>query len=200
MNYAPVRERMQRARTPFGAVPISTIYGYEYPLKDLASSSSSSRRHETTHSNLSECVDYMVNSSRAISENRALEPYTLRSNVGALSFLPSALEEAHRSRESTPISYRAGTPLRSFANASSLPSSNVSSGLRYGSIPPSGEPRSTTIAYGGTTPWNSTGFHYSPRYPQSYRGTASTSVPYARRYPARRFVPSYVPIRYSRRY
>ena len=24
--------QMSRARTPFGAVPISTIYGYEYPL------------------------------------------------------------------------------------------------------------------------------------------------------------------------
>jgi hypothetical protein len=25
---------MSRARTPFGAVPISTIYGYDYPLTD----------------------------------------------------------------------------------------------------------------------------------------------------------------------
>jgi len=26
--------QMNRARTPFGAVPISTIYGYEYPLSN----------------------------------------------------------------------------------------------------------------------------------------------------------------------
>lgn len=202
MNYAPVSERMQRARTPFGAVPISTIYGYEYPLRDLTSTSSSSHQHETSHhTNLSECADYMVQTSRALSESRALDPYHLRSNVGSLSFLPSALEEAHRlSRESTPTFYRAGTPIRSFANAPSLASSNTTSGFRYGSTPPAAETSNRTISYGGTTPWNSTGFHYSPRYPQSYRGTASTSVPYARRYPARRFVPSYVPIRYTRRY
>lgn len=187
-NFRSSRKRssikMQRARTPFGAVPISTIYGYEYPLKDLTSTSSSSHQHETSHhTNLSECADYMVQTSRALSESRALDPYHLRSNVGSLSFLPSALEEAHRlSRESTPTFYRAGTP------------------IRYGSTPQSAETSNRTISYGGTTPWNSTGFHYSPRYPQSYRGTASTSVPYARRYPARRFVPSYVPIRYTRRY
>ena len=31
-------------------------------------------------------------------------------------------------------------------------------------------PRTTTISYSSTTPWNSTGFYYSPRYPQSHRG------------------------------
>lgn len=193
MNYAPVRERMQRARTPFGAVPISTIYGYEYPLRGDYSSPVSSAKHETSnHTNISDCADYMVQTSRALSESRVLDPYNLRSNVEKMSFLPSALEEAHRmSRESSPVYYRDGTP------------------TRFHSIPPVAEssyrtpaPESSyrTISYGGTSPWNSTGFAYTPRYPQSYRGTASTSVPYARRYPARRFVPSYVPIRYSRRY
>jgi hypothetical protein len=28
----PTFFQMSRARTPFGAVPISTIYGYDYPL------------------------------------------------------------------------------------------------------------------------------------------------------------------------
>jgi len=182
-NFHPSRnkgyaEKMQRARTPFGAVPISTIYGYEYPLRDYSSNVSSSK-HET----ISDSADYMVQTSRAISENRVLDPYNLRSNFESRSFLPSALEEAHRmSRESSPVYYRDGTP------------------TRFASIPPAAESSYRTISYGGTSPWNSTGFAYTPRYPQSYRGTASTSVPYARRYPARRFVPSYVPIRYSRRY
>ena len=104
------------------------------------------------------------------------------------------------------------------------------SAFRFTSIPPAAESRYRTppaltpanessyrtISYGGTSPWNSTGFAYTPRYPQSYRGitfllkmlislskiylwmweimnlslyyvclitgTASTSVPYARRY------------------
>lgn len=203
MYYAPVRERMSRARTPMGTVPISAIYGYEYPLADrIATTSGHQTASSQQHSNLSDCVDYMVHSSRAMSENRVLDPYNLRSHVQGLSFLPSALEEAHRmSRETTPTFYKAGTPIRSFANTmSSLSPLSATSGLRYGSIPPTAENHSTTISYGGTSAWNSTGFHYTPRYPQSYRGTASTTVPYARRYPARRFVPSYVPIRYSRRY
>merc|ERR1712223_263202 len=180
---------MQRARTPFGAVPISTIYGYDYPLRDY---SSSSTRNEA--SSISESADYMVRTSRAMTESRTLDPYYLRSNAETRSFLPSALQEAHRmSRESTPVHYRDGSPVR------------ATSPFRYGSIPPvlpssAADSDYRTISYSGTSPWNSTGFAYTPRYPQSYRGTASTSVPYARRYPARRFVPSYVPIRYSRRY
>jgi len=192
MNYTEVRDRMQRARTPFGAVPISTIYGYDYPLRDYSNSSS---RYETSnHTNLSECADYMVQTSRAMSESRTFDPYYLRSNAETRSFLPSALAEAHRmSRESTPVHYRDGSPVRG------------SSPFRYTSIPPilpssAADSDYRTISYSGSSPWNSTGFAYTPRYPQSYRGTASTSVPYARRYPARRFVPSYVPIRYSRRY
>jgi len=228
MNYAPVRERMQRARTPFGAVPISTIYGYEYPLRDYSTSTSSSRQHETSHhTNISDCADYMVQTSRAMSESRTIDPYNLRSNAATRSFLPSALEEAHRmSRSPSPVYYKEGTPSRD------------PYGYRYGSIPPlpssSNEHDYKTISYAGTSPWNSTGFAYTPRYPQSHRGTASTSVPYSRRYayddmyildppyhkfipfymyhrdvtnklsahryPARRFVPSYVPIRYTRRY
>lgn len=174
---------MQRARTPFGAVPISTIYGYEYPLRDYSSSVSNTRHETSQHTNLSEMADYMVQTSRALSESRILDPYNLRSNVDSLSFRPAALEEAHRmSRESTPVYYRDASP------------------TRFASIPPAAESNYRTISYNGTSPWNSTGFAYTPRYPQSYRGTASTSVPYARRYPARRFVPSYVPIRYTRRY
>jgi len=223
MNNLDVRDRMQRARTPFGAVPISTIYGYDYPLRDY---SSSSTRNEA--SSISESADYMVRTSRAMTESRTLDPYYLRSNAETRSFLPSALQEAHRmSRESTPVHYRDGSPIR------------ATSPFRYGSIPPvlpssAADSDYRTISYSGTSPWNSTGFAYTPRYPQSYRGTASTSVPYARRYsyddmylldppyhkyvpfymyyrnvtnklgslryPARRFVPSYVPIRYSRRY
>lgn len=191
-NAPTVDSEMTRARTPFGAVPISTIYGYDYPLRDYSANSSS--RYETSHNTVSECADSMVRASRAMSEIRSADPYYLRSNADSLSFLPSALQEAHRmSRESSPVYYRDGSPVR------------ASSPFRYSSIPPllpssAADTDYRTISYSGTSPWNSTGFAYTPRYPQSYRGTASTSVPYARRYPARRFVPSYVPIRYTRRY
>ena len=30
--------------------------------------------------------------------------------------------------------------------------------------------RNTSISYSSTSPWNSTGFYYSPRYPEAYRG------------------------------
>ena len=32
------------------------------------------------------------------------------------------------------------------------------------------EPRNKTISFESTTPWNATGFYYTPRYPQSHRG------------------------------
>jgi len=189
-----ITSKMQRARTPFGAVPISTIYGYDYPLKDSSALSTTRQAETSQYTNISENADYMLQTSRELSQSRdsgrLIDPYNLRSNVGSLSFLPSALETAHRmSRESTPVYYRDGSP--------------TLSALRYSSLPPPlsvAESSQKTVSYSGTSPWNSTGFAYTPRYPQSYRGTASTSVPYARRYPARRFVPSYVPIRYSRRY
>ena len=46
---------------------------------------------------------------------------------------------------------------------------------RYSSIPPllpssAADTDYRTISYSGTSPWNSTGFAYTPRYPQSYRG------------------------------
>ena len=37
-------------------------------------------------------------------------------------------------------------------------------------------PRTTTISYSSTTPWNSTGFYYSPRYPQSHRGITYSAI------------------------
>ena len=30
--------------------------------------------------------------------------------------------------------------------------------------------RNTSVSFNSTTPWNATGFYYSPRYPQSHRG------------------------------
>jgi len=110
-NAPTVDSEMTRARTPFGAVPISTIYGYDYPLRDYSANSSS--RYETSHNTVSECADSMVRASRAMSEIRSADPYYLRSNADSLSFLPSALQEAHRmSRESSPVYYRYGSPVR----------------------------------------------------------------------------------------
>lgn len=32
------------------------------------------------------------------------------------------------------------------------------------------KPRSTTLTFSSSTPWNATGYYYYPRYPESYRG------------------------------
>ena len=49
---------------------------------------------------LSDCVDYMVRSSRAFSESRLYDPYYSSPAVSSLSFMPSALMA---SREASPI-------------------------------------------------------------------------------------------------
>merc|ERR1712098_419134 len=100
-----------------------------------------------------------------------------------LYYMPTALRDA-RSRSASPFEWVSSPITR----------------VEFPRLSPAPEVRSTTTANSGTTPWNSTGFYYSPRYPQAYRGTAATTVPYARRYPAKRFIPSYVPLRYGRRY
>jgi len=212
-----LRERMSRARTPFGAVPISTIYGYDYPLSSGINQKTISQKHE----NLSDCVDYMVRSTRAFSENRALDPYYTSPATASLSFMPMALRAARTPspfREESPYDrdlFRSVTPYRVSYREDS-PYERES----YRSVPPPPvrsvrpEPevhirrapvldtpkRNTSVSFNSTTPWNATGFYYSPRYPQSHRGTASTYNAIGRRYPVRRFVPSYVPFRYSRRY
>ena len=35
--------------------------------------------------------------------------------------------------------------------------------------------RTTSIGFHSSTPWNATGFYYSPRYPESYRGRVKNS-------------------------
>jgi len=92
---------MSRARTPFGAVPISTIYGFDYPL------SNGTTRDFSEHAKLSESVDHMVRKSRAMSENRVMDPYYSSISCSGLSFMPMALRA---SRSITPI--RDPTPLR----------------------------------------------------------------------------------------
>jgi len=73
--------------------------------------------------------------------------------------------------------------------------------IHRATVKPEMPQRTTTMSFTSTTPWDKTGFYYSPRYPQSHKGTASTySSSFSRRYPVRRFVPSYVPFRYSRRF
>jgi len=147
---------MSRARTPFGAVPISTIYGFEYPLSDALEKHASSK-HELA------------------------DPYYSSPACSSLSFMPMALRA---SRGTTPVS--SGSPYRE---------SSMYSDYHY-SAPPvrtaiAAPQKSTTMSFSSTTPWNATGFYYSPRYPQSHKGTASTYSSFSRRYPVRRFVPSY---------
>jgi len=148
-----------------------------------------------SNDHLGESVSHLVRTSRAYSECRMMgsDPIyqTIPPSTAGLSFMPHALREA---RSQSPFDHmRATTPLRV---ATTIPPAS-----RYIPEPEStlDHQRSTTIAYGGNTPWSSTGFYYTPRYPQSYRGTASTTVPFSRRYPVRRFIPSYVPVRYTRK-
>jgi len=208
-----LRERMSRARTPFGAVPISTIYGYDYPLSSGINQKTISQKHE------------------------ALDPYYTSPATASLSFMPMALRAARTPspfREESPYDrdlirsvspfeferdlYRSVTPYR-VSYREDTPFERES----YRSVPPPPvrsvrpEPevhirrapvldtpkRNTSVSFNSTTPWNATGFYYSPRYPQSHRGTASTYNAIGRRftYPTkRRFVPSYpVPFRFSTR-
>jgi len=205
--YPPVKDRMSRARTPLGSVPISTIYGFDYPISNgIERDYSSKSILKTSEVNTSErvqplwkkgtltdSVDYMVKSSRAFSENRLADPYYSTPVSASLSFMPMALR-ASRSNTPVPSSYR----------EFSVPPVERSTARRYVQAVPDVAPKTTSMTLSSTSPWDSTGFYYSPRYPQSHRGTASTyssvgSRQYSRRYPVRRFVPSYVPFRYSRR-
>jgi len=207
--YPPVKDRMSRARTPLGAVPISTIYGFEYPLNNGVERDISSK-----HEKLCDSVDYMIRSSRAFSENRVADPYYTSLPTSSLSFMPMALRA---SRSNTPI--RGESQFRD----TSVPPVTRSTARKLLNEVPDVAPKTATMTFSSTSPWDSTGFYYSPRYPQSHRGTASTYSSFSRRYfddfnyfnpyaygnpvqsdyfrhPVRRFVPSYVPFRYSRRY
>jgi hypothetical protein len=177
--YPPVKDRMSRARTPLGSVPISTIYGFEYPISNGIERDYSSKT-------LTDSVDYMVKSSRAFSENRLADPYY--SAPASRQYEPMALR-ASRSNTPVPSSYR---------EFSVLPVER-STARKYVQAVPEVAPKTASMTLSSSSPWDSTGFYYSPRYPQSHRGTASTYSSYSRRYPVRRFGPSYVPFRYSRR-
>merc|ERR1712198_546211 len=104
------------------------------------------------HSEYSHSWDYS-RSARALSEC----PLTTTSDVWApvsnLYYVPTALREA-RGRSMSPFEW--------------VSSQSPITRVEFPSYPPA-EQRSTTISYGGNSPWNSTGFYYSPRYPQAYR-------------------------------
>jgi len=223
--YPPVKDRMSRARTPLGSVPISTIYGFDYPISNGIERDYSSKsilkttEVKTTErvqplwkkGTLTDSVDYMVKSSRAFSENRLADPYYSAPVSTSRQYEPMALR-ASRSNTPVPLSYR----------EFSVPPVERSTARKYVQAVPEVAPKTTSMTLSSTSPWDSTGFYYSPRYPQSHRGTASTYSSYSRRYfddfnyfnpyaygnpvrsdyfryPVRRFVPSYVPFRYSRR-
>jgi len=202
--YPPVKDRMSRARTPLGSVPISTIYGFEYPI-------SNGIERDYNSKTLTDSVDYMVRSSRAFSENRLADPYYSAPVSASRLYEPMALR-ASRSNTPVPSSYR----------DISVPPVERSTARKYVQAVPDVAPKTASMTLSSSSPWDSTGFYYSPRYPQSHRGTASTYSSYSRRYfddfnyfnpyaygnpvrsdyfryPVRRFVPSYVPFRYSRR-
>merc|ERR1712223_1974892 len=78
--------QMSRARTPLGAVPISTIYGFDYPLTNGVSRDISDRHESSVQTTevqttgrvqplwkkgkLTDAVAHMIRSTSAYSENR----------------------------------------------------------------------------------------------------------------------------------
>merc|ERR1711997_416100 len=183
--------------------------GFEYPISngvqrdfsDRHESSLKTTEVQTTErvkplwnkGKLTDAVESMIRSTRAYSENRLSDPYYSSDACSGLSFMPMALRA---SRANTPA--RATSILRE-TSVPPVPRTTARKLIQEVSAP-APAPRTATLTFSSTSPWDSTGFYYSPRYPQSHRGTASTYSSYSRRYPVRRFVPSYVPFRYSRRY
>lgn len=162
--YPPVKDRMSRARTPLGSVPISTIYGFDYPI-------SNGIERDYNSKTLTDSVDYMVRSSRAFSENRLADPYYSAPVSASRLYEPMALR-ASRSNTPVPSSYR----------EFSVPPVERSTARKYVQAVPEVAPKTSSMTLSSTSPWDSTGFYYSPRYPQSHRGTASTYSSYSRRY------------------
>ncbi|CAB4062520.1 unnamed protein product [Lepeophtheirus salmonis] len=71
VNISPARLRMERARTPMGSVPISTIWGYDYPLSDAYYNSVTRNVDD-----FKESVDSIMRRSRALSESRVTDYHT----------------------------------------------------------------------------------------------------------------------------
>ncbi|XP_040563785.1 uncharacterized protein [Lepeophtheirus salmonis] len=130
VNISPARLRMERARTPMGSVPISTIWGYDYPLSDAYYNSVTRNVDD-----FKESVDSIMRRSRALSESRVTDYHTHKLDNDSYSY--------------------------------------------------------------STTPWNATGFYYSPRYPMSFANSYSSISP-IKRYPSRYTSTGYRPSRYSR--
>jgi len=168
VNEDTYRDRMSRARTPLGAVPISTIYGFDYPLTNGVARDISDR-----HEKLTDAVDHMIRSTRAYSENRLADPYYSSDACSGLSFMPMALRDS-----------RANTPARGLSTLrdTSVPPVTRTTARKLIEETPAPAPRTATVTFNASSPWDSTGFYYSPRYPQSHRGTASTYSSYSRRY------------------
>jgi hypothetical protein len=242
--FPPISDRLTRGRTPFGEVPISCVYGFDYPWADeTANFDQEFDMRLRKHGSLKESVDNLVRTSRGMSENRLLddsflyagtgldnsyggywpmlrEGTPIRSTLRARSLspirnVPITIGRPTRAR-SPPLPPLAATPRQTYGrNAPFLSDAARRRGLEN-VTPPAGR-RTTSIGFSnGSNPWTSTGFYYSPRYPEAYRGTSSTCNPYAnfRRYydqdinnPNRSSDYfgkikdyGYVPYKYSRRY
>eukprot|EP00095_Tigriopus_kingsejongensis_P002061 maker-scaffold177_size283923-snap-gene-0.11 protein:Tk02061 transcript:maker-scaffold177_size283923-snap-gene-0.11-mRNA-1 annotation:"hypothetical protein PFL1_03712" len=89
---------------------------------------------------------------------------------------------SHYRDNSTRMSDREYTPYRTFRATTPQTAPRGATPNYRASSPPN--MRTTSIGYPSTSPWNSTGFYYSPRYPEAYRGTSSSMAPYSysRRY------------------
>merc|ERR1711997_1208807 len=164
--------------------------GFEYPISngvqrdfsDRHESSLKTTEVQTTErvkplwnkGKLTDAVESMIRSTRAYSENRLSDPYYSSDACSGLSFMPMALRA---SRANTPA--RAPSTLRE----TSVPPVARSTARKLIQEVPDVAPRTSTMTFSSSSPWDSTGFYYSPRYPQSHRGTASTYSSFSRRYP-----------------
>lgn len=205
--YAPLSDRFSRSRTPFGEVPISCVYGFDYPLANSANSLQETWRGEDmerrlrNHESLRGSVDNLMRTGLGDDpwldwDNsvggywpRLRDSTPIRSTVRARSaspvrHVPIFSEAARRSVSPPPTRMNSSSllpPLAATPRQSYYRDAPYNLGVQKlrefgGRATPL---RTTSIGFHSSTPWNATGFYYSPRYPESYRGTSSTLRPYA---------------------
>ncbi|TRY80400.1 hypothetical protein TCAL_04713 [Tigriopus californicus] len=180
LSYWPHSLSIARARS---LSPVRNTSSYD--LEDYRSSYRSSTPVETTVTTSSsyreETPHYSINWNNpprtyTYRDARATTPFTTTST-------PTATSYYNTYRDTTPsLADREYTPYRTFRSTPPTSASRAATPNYRASTPPN--MRTTSISYGSTSPWNATGFYYSPRYPEAYRGTSSSVSPYSysRRY------------------
>jgi len=199
--YAPISDRLSRSRTPFGEVPISCVYGFDYPFASSANTlllqDEDIEKRLRNHESLRASVDNLLRTPMLDEDPltwrdwdntvggywpRLRESTPVRSTIRARSLspvrsVPIFAEASRRSASPPPFSAASSSlppPLAATPRQSYYRNAHYNSGMKklreFGG--PSPALRTTSIGFHSSTPWNATGFYYSPRYPESYRGRA----------------------------